>query len=69
VRDPEEIPVCGFGGGVGREGEASGDAIGGGGSREGRGGEAAGEGAHPVGRVSSLGAQTASGKTSLASEH
>jgi hypothetical protein len=27
----EEIVLCGFGGGVGREGEASGDAIGGGG--------------------------------------
>jgi hypothetical protein len=34
---PEEIVVCGFGGGVGREGEARGDAIGGGGFREGRG--------------------------------
>ena len=34
---PEEIVVCGFGGGVGREGETSGDAIGGGGFREGRG--------------------------------
>jgi hypothetical protein len=33
----EEIEDCGFGGGVGREGEASGDAIGGGGFREGRG--------------------------------
>lgn len=33
----EEIVLCGFGGGVGREGEASGDAIGGGGLREGRG--------------------------------
>jgi len=33
----EEIVVCGFGGGVGREGVASGDAIGGGGFGEGRG--------------------------------
>jgi hypothetical protein len=30
-----EIVLCGFGGGVGREGEARGDAIGGGGLREG----------------------------------
>lgn len=49
----EEIVVCGFGGGVGREGEASGDAIGGGEGRGtgggGRGGASCWEGLEPAG--------------------
>ena len=56
----EEKVVCGFGGGVGREGEASGDAIGGGGFREGRGkgggqkGASCWEGLQPAQNVTSV---------------
>jgi hypothetical protein len=42
----EKILVCGFGGGVGREGETSGDTIGGDGFREGRGKGCGREGAY-----------------------